>query len=438
MAKQLRINYTSAYLKYQILKGAWFIHKNAAESQLPTVYDFLTNKLTIDDNVVEPELTQPYLVKLQLPGSATKRNISVIPIDGSLMKKDYCGAPGMQTIASRIRQAENNDSISGILLHIDSPGGTVDGTQELGSVVKKCKKPIVAFADGLIASAAYWIGSSSDMVIAKDTTTEIGSIGVVMSFVDNQKYYEQQGYEFHNIFADQSSEKWKEMLDAMKGDYSTIKEWSLNPLAEEFQETVKANRPNVKDKALKGRVFLAKDAKRLGLIDKIGDMEFAIKELNNLIDNKMTQEKEKVIEMTVPANSDEKSFFEKLGSYFKPEIKDISEETKQEYESKLGGYEKQVAELQEKLDSVNSENEKLKSEVEEIQGIVDKTKELNSDYDSKIKDLEAKNEELNQKLTIKIAETSQAKTDADTLEIGEVSEDEKAWLKEAEKMSKMF
>ena len=188
MAEQLKINYSSAYLKYQILKGAWFINKQSIQGQLQIAHDFINNNLIIDnEQIEEPESTLPYSIELKSGNSfENSKNIAVIPINGSLMKYDYCGAPGMQSIAKRIKQAEQTDSISAILLHIDSPGGTVDGTQELGEVVKNCSKPTLAFADGLAASAAYWVGSSTDRFIAKDSTTEIGSIGVVLSFMDGQ------------------------------------------------------------------------------------------------------------------------------------------------------------------------------------------------------------------------------------------------------------
>ena len=435
MAEQLKINYSSAYLKYQILKGAWLVHKQAIEGQLRTVYGFLNNELVLDDSFTEPESTLPYTIKLNTPNSIQSlRNIAVIPISGSLMKSDYCGAPGMQTIAARIKQADESESVSGIILKIDSPGGTVDGTQELGDVVKNVSKPIVSFADGLMASAAYWVGSSADMVIAKDTTTEVGSIGVVISFIDNRKALEAEGYEFHDIFADQSNEKWKEMLDATKGDYSTIKEWTLNPIAEEFQNTVKDNRPNVNDKSLHGRVYLAKDAKRYGLIDKIGNFEFAIKELNKLITNNnrnIMSEKntEKVVEMTVTA--DEQGFLDKLLNKLKPEVKDISGETKAEYDTKIATLESEKANLEAELVGLKEEKEALaidKAKVEESEA----TKTLLTE------NLNAELNDLKVELTKKVAENVKIESDEDKLEIGKLSAEDAAWVKEATAMKQNF
>lgn len=432
MDTQLKINYASAYLKSQILKSPWFIHKQAIRGQLQLAYDFINGNLLVDESE-EPQLTQPYTINLKTSDAPNdSKNIAVIPINGSLMKYDYCGAPGMQSIAKRIKQAEQTESINGIMLHIDSPGGTVDGTQELGSVVKNCSKPILSYADGLAASAAYWVGSSSDKFIAKDSTTEVGSIGVVLSFRDNQEAMEKEGYKFHDVFADQSDEKWKEMLDAQKGDYSTLKEWTLNPLAEEFQNAVKANRPDVKDKALHGRVFLAKQAKKLGLIDGIGNFETALKELNKLINTKNMNTENKDVEMTI--TEDEKGFFDKLGSYFKPEIKDISDEVKAEYETRIKNLEAENAELKSNIESYGLEKEKIELDVEEAKESEIKALESIETIKEDSENLKTEIVDLKTELTKKVATSSEVVNAQDKLEIGELSDDEKLWVAELNKM----
>lgn len=435
MAKQGKISYSSAYLKYQLLKGAWFVHKKSIEGQLQTVYDFLNNKFVMDDNQEEMKMTIPYTLQISSgsPEGAGK-NVSVIPIMGSLMKKDYCGAAGMQTIVQRIKEADEADSVSGIILHIDSAGGTVDGTQELANTVKNTKKPILAFADGLAASAAYWIGSSADKFIAKDTTTEVGSIGVVLSFIDSQKMMEDKGYVFHDIFADQSSEKWKEMLDAQKGDYSTLKEWTLNPLATEFQEAVRENREGVSEKALKGRVFLARQAKKLKLIDGIGDFDYALGEIGKLINHKNIKIMEDGKVNPDVKTEDNKNLVDKVISALKPEVKDISEDTKADYETrliesktKIEDLEKTISELKTAAENYGVEKVAMEKEINDLKDATD----LNSiEMQAKKDELDA----LKSKLSEKAAEPTLVENDEDKLEIGKLSEEEAAWLKEAEKM----
>jgi protease-4 len=182
----------------------------------------------------------------------------------------------MDTLGSRVLDADQHPNISGIILYIDSPGGTVDGTQALADKVKSCKTPVVSFIDGLMASAALWVGTSASQVIAQNSTTEIGSIGVMVQFADMQPRWEKEGVKFHRINADQSQDKNKTFTDALNGDYSGIKTDQLNPLAEKFIAAVKANRPNLPDSVFTGKVFFADEALTLGLIDQIGSMEIAI------------------------------------------------------------------------------------------------------------------------------------------------------------------
>lgn len=127
-----------------------------------------------------------------------------------------------------------------------------------------------------MASAALWIGSSASHVIAQNSTTEIGSIGVMVQFADMQPMWEQEGVKFHRINADQSMDKNKTFTDALNGDYTGIKNEQLNPLDEQFIAAVKANRPNLPDSVFTGKVFFAEDALSLGLIDKIGSLDDAI------------------------------------------------------------------------------------------------------------------------------------------------------------------
>jgi len=107
------------------------------------------------------------------------------------MKEDMvCGPAGTATLGRIIQQADNNPNISAIVLHIDSPGGTVDGTEALANIIRNTNKPVVAFADGLMASAALWIGSAANEIIASTDTDEIGSVGVIMRFADWQPHWE--------------------------------------------------------------------------------------------------------------------------------------------------------------------------------------------------------------------------------------------------------
>jgi signal peptide peptidase SppA len=118
--------------------------------------------------------------------------IAVIPIYGVITQRgnmvDDVSGPGMvstQIVTQMIRQAVADDAVSQILLDIDSPGGSVYGVSELGDAIlsARSQKPVVAIANSLAASAAYWVGSqASEFYVTAGG--EVGSIGVWQAHFD--------------------------------------------------------------------------------------------------------------------------------------------------------------------------------------------------------------------------------------------------------------
>lgn len=233
--------------------------------------------------VASPAAATPAKAGMVSGGPATYQ-IQVINITGPLMKHDqYCGPAGMKSMGQWIQDADRNPDIDGILLVIDTPGGTVSGTEELGAIIKGTKKPILAFGEDLVASAGFWIACNADEVWANNTTAQFGSIGVLMSFMDVQPALEKQGVVFHMITAPQSTEKTS-MYDKLRsGDYEEYKTTVLKPLAAKFIDTVKSNRPGVTDEHTTGRVFFAQDVVG-SLVDHIGTFNQALQRVAELVD----------------------------------------------------------------------------------------------------------------------------------------------------------
>ncbi len=215
-------------------------------------------------------------------GDPGVKQIQVITISGPLMKNDqYCGPAGMKSMGNWIKQADKDPGVDGILLVIDSPGGTVSGTEDLGAIIKGTKKPIVAYVEDLAASAGYWLACNCDEIIANTTTAQVGSIGVLLSFMDIQPALEREGVVFHTITAPQSTEKTA-MFDKIRaGEYEEYKNTVLAPLAAKFIDTVTGNRANVNESQTKGAVYFAKDV--IGsLVDSIGTFDQALQRVAEL------------------------------------------------------------------------------------------------------------------------------------------------------------
>ena len=268
-----------------ILKSVWAIEPRAAIAHGAMLSILLNENQPVLEVEDQP---QPFAVST-IGGvwneydEAPRGSVAVIPVIGELMKySQFCGPVGMKTIGNRIKEADNHENIDAIVLMIDSPGGTVDGTEALANIVKETSKPIVSYIDGMMCSAALWIGTSADKVIASTPNDEIGSIGVMISFADVQPYWEKQGVKFHRIRAEQSKDKNEVFYQALEGKYDLIKKDMLNPLADAFIEAVKSNRPESTSDQHTGKVFFAKDV--IGsLIDEIGSLDHAVEVALSLV-----------------------------------------------------------------------------------------------------------------------------------------------------------
>jgi len=131
----------------------------------------------------------------------TQGGIAVLPLYGIVTQRgnmaDDVSGPGSvstQQFGSALTNLINDDSVGQILIDIDSPGGSVYGVSELADqiIAARAKKPIVAIANSLAASAAYWIGcSASEFYVTPGG--EVGSIGVWQAHNDYSKALADEG-----------------------------------------------------------------------------------------------------------------------------------------------------------------------------------------------------------------------------------------------------
>jgi len=156
---------------------------------------------------VEEKNGQP-LENKQLPYEVNTQGVAVINAIGVIGKRmnlmtRISGGVSTEMLGKDILQALDDPNVKSIILNVDSPGGTVDGTQELANMIydNRDRKPIVTFSDGMIASAAYWIASATDKVFISGDTNFIGSIGVVARHVDVSKLEEKAGIKTTEITA---------------------------------------------------------------------------------------------------------------------------------------------------------------------------------------------------------------------------------------------
>ncbi len=137
----------------------------------------------------------------QMAAANTGLNIAVLPLYGVVTQRanmvDDISGPGCtstQQFSAALQQLLADNSVSQILIDIDSPGGSVYGVSELAHEIiqARAQKPVIAIANSLAASAAYWIGcSASEFYVTPGG--EVGSIGVWQAHFDYSKAFEEDG-----------------------------------------------------------------------------------------------------------------------------------------------------------------------------------------------------------------------------------------------------
>ncbi len=224
-------------------------------------------------------------------GEETKCNVARVPIKGIITTTDNGLAQllGMGAVVSAdgvvedIKKAEENENIKAIIVDIDSPGGTPVAGDEIMSALKDADKPVVAVIRDRGTSAAYWVAVGADYIIASPVS-DVGSIGVTMSYLETASSTEYEGSRWINIssgtfkdaghperalrkeeqeyFQSQVDSVFEYMLDRISGARSSITKEELRKLAD-------------------GRTYLGGESVALKLIDKVGGFNEAKKYIMN-------------------------------------------------------------------------------------------------------------------------------------------------------------
>lgn len=203
-----------------------------------------------------------------------KNGVAIVPVEGTLVKRAFlfdCGS-SYAGIRKDVQAALDDPRAGAILLKIDSPGGSVDGVQELEDFLTAAAKlkPLYAFADGQATSAAYWLASTARK-IAAPPTAQVGSIGVLSVHVDRSSLDEKVGVKRTFLTAGVYKAAGNDAAPLADTDRAYLQE-RLDQLYDLFLSAVQTNRKVSRDKAQAmagGKVFLAGPAKEVGLIDMV-------------------------------------------------------------------------------------------------------------------------------------------------------------------------
>ena len=270
-----------------VIASPWAITP-AMLSEIMGIYSMHTQGQKINIADIEARIGHP--LNNEQSNIEIQNNVAIISAHGVIAKRmnmftNISGGVSSEMLDAQIQMALDDEDIKAVILHIDSPGGTVDGTFELADSIhaSRGKKPIVALADGLMASAAYAIGSAADSVYMTGDTTHVGSIGVVTAHADYSKREAMLGVKTTEIYAG----KYKRIASSHKpltdAGHECIQE-QVDYLYSLFVDRVATFRGVSTDKVLNnmadGKLFIGQQAIDAGLVDCISSLGDLVDQLS--------------------------------------------------------------------------------------------------------------------------------------------------------------
>lgn len=226
--------------------------------------------------------------------TVTEDGLAIIPIHGVIGKRmnlfmQISGGVSSELVKRDFLLALADADVKAILLDIDSAGGTVDGTKALADLIYESRgqKPVIAFANGIMCSGAYWIGSAADKIII-EATGEMGSIGVIMCHYDYSKADEQAGVKRTYIYSGKYKAAGNSAQPLPREAQDYLQE-STDYIYSLFVDAVARNRGVSAETVLSdmadGKILIGQQAVDAGLADELGSFESAVITAINLAEN---------------------------------------------------------------------------------------------------------------------------------------------------------
>lgn len=219
---------------------------------------------------------------------ATKDRVGVVRIHGPVQQRTTselmkAGGTSTEAVGAGLDSLLSDASVGAIVLHVDSPGGSSYGIEELSDKIHaaKGKKPIYAIADSMMASAAYWLGTSGDVTVATPGA-DVGSVGVYVLHLDQSKQMENDGVKVTMV----KSGKYKAELAPIGPLSEETHGWlqeQVDATHAKFLGALKRNRElpldHVREKFGQGRVVSAEQALERKMVDRVMSFESLIAKL---------------------------------------------------------------------------------------------------------------------------------------------------------------
>ena len=231
-------------------------------------------------------------------------SVAIIEIRGPLIKRAsgflafLFGITGMEAIGNSFKKALADPDVKGIFLDTDSSGGSSDGTMDLAEIIFSARgqKPIMAFADGHMTSAAQWIGSSADYVVAANEITSMGSIGVSgahFDYVDRTKEFGIKPTIFHAGKYKAIGNQYEHLSKDDKEYIQTMFDYIHTQFINGVSKSIGIPVDDLDEDLKQAKVFMGSQAIAVGLANEIMSRDQAMALLHDVAEGKTSFDKHK-------------------------------------------------------------------------------------------------------------------------------------------------
>ncbi|MGO9926357.1 MAG: signal peptide peptidase SppA, partial [Mycobacterium sp.] len=224
-----------------------------------------------------------------VPGRRSKPTFAVVTIDGAIVNGRGgpqflplgTSAAGADTITAALREAAADDSVSAIVLRVDSPGGVVTASETIWREVKRARergKPVVASMGTVAASGGYYVSMCADAIVANPGTIT-GSIGVITGKLVVHDLKERLGVGSDTVRTNANADAWSADTP-FTPEQKAHREAEADLLYADFVERVAEGRnltTEAVDVVARGRVWTGADAFERGLVDELGGFRTAVR-----------------------------------------------------------------------------------------------------------------------------------------------------------------
>lgn len=344
------------------------------------------------------------------PLLSVENGVGIISIHGPLMRDPdlisslLFGATDMNQVAEAIQEAVGQDDVKSILLDIDSPGGTVNGTPELAQAVADASKlkSIHAFSAGQMCSAAYWIASQCDAVYATPSA-RVGSIGVMLPFIDSAEKFRSQGLKVE-VFA---AGKFKGMGTpgvSLSEEQRALIQSDIEEVAADFKTAVLARGRKIPDEAMEGQSFSARKAQRFNLAGTVKSRNEVIARLRSIATRVDTPSRTSTPMKTAEEQlTDALARIQTLEADAKARESLMADASAQVETFKASLAAKEQAH-QTALQQVCTERDTLKGQLIAVQGDVERHNKRAGELETQVRDLNAREQDLDRRAAAKAAQ----------------------------------